>query len=115
VQRQCQYVSIELVKCASMHAIKSIMYGVMSSPHMHTLQTGSGLSWISMAREKAKQPFDIQGRRRRAASFLASLGYGLHPERAHQESNPLVLELFISTSLNDPPGWVATGSAWSAQ
>ncbi|KRY34971.1 hypothetical protein T01_12709 [Trichinella spiralis] len=58
-----------------------------------------------MAREKAKQTFRIQGRRRRAASSVASLGYGLHPERAHQESNPLVPELFISTSLNDPPGW----------
>ncbi|KRY07904.1 hypothetical protein T12_4030 [Trichinella patagoniensis] len=68
-----------------------------------------------MAWEKAKQTFRIQGRRRAAASSVASLGYRPHTERARQELNPLVPELFISTSLNDPPGWVATGSAWKTR
>ncbi|KRX61567.1 hypothetical protein T09_7658 [Trichinella sp. T9] len=68
-----------------------------------------------MAWEKAKNTFRIQGRRRAAASSVASLGYRPHTEKARQELNPLVPELFISTSLNDPPGWVATGSAWSSR
>ncbi|KRX85635.1 hypothetical protein T06_9809 [Trichinella sp. T6] len=58
-----------------------------------------------MAWEKAKQTFRIQGRRRAAASSVASLGYRPHTEKARQELNPLVPELFISTSMNDPPGW----------
>ncbi|KRZ82505.1 hypothetical protein T08_9225 [Trichinella sp. T8] len=68
-----------------------------------------------MAWEKAKQTFRIQGRRCAAASSVASLGYRPHTAKARQELNPLVPELFISTSLNDPPGWVATGSAWSSR
>ncbi|OUC42114.1 hypothetical protein D917_10443 [Trichinella nativa] len=55
-----------------------------------------------MAWEKAKQTFRIQGRRRAAASSVASLGYRPHTEKSRQELNPLVPELFIKDRVSQP-------------